>query len=164
MGLDNNIHNCYGYESISIYKETTRMQLESIISDIQEASNSSELDYCIDRYCEITGFNLALKYPITSELLVWMDDGDTLADEPYAFIGSSKSRYNFGLPGNAVSEEVMISFDVEKIPNDWELEENYLTKIKGKFVLGNNLRFYFDESTSSITYLYTDSLRPKNIS
>jgi hypothetical protein len=164
MGLDNNIHDCYGYESISIYKETTRMQLESIISEIQEASNSSELDYCMDRYCEITGFNLALKYPITSELLVWMDDGDSLADGPYAFIGSSKSRYNFGLPKNAVSEEVMISFDVQKIPNDWELEESYLTKIKGKFVLGNNLGFYFNESTSSITYLYANSLRPKNIS
>jgi hypothetical protein len=159
VGLDKKIYNSYGYESISIYKENTRIQLESVMSDIQEASNSSDLDNCIDRYCEITGFNLALKYPIVSELLLWMDE-----DEPYAFINSSKMHYNFDLPINAESDGVMIAFDKERIPNNWELEEDYLTKKNGKFVLGNNLRFYFDKSSSSITYLYTDNLRPRNIS
>jgi len=161
VGLDKNIHNSYGYESISMYKEHTRIQLESIISEIQEIS---DLDDCMDRYCEITGFNLALKYPITSELLVWLDDGDTLTGEPYAFINSSKVRYNLSLPTNAPSKEVMLAFNAEKIPIEWDLEENYLTKKIGKFVLGNNLKFYFDEKSSSITYLYTDGLRPENIS
>jgi len=164
VGLDKNIHNSYGYESISTYKENTRMKLEDLMSDIQDATNSSELGCCMDRYCEITGFNLALKYPITSELLVWMDDGDKLTDEPYAFIDSSKVYYNFDLPANTPSRGVMLAFDLGQIPSNWDLEEKYLTKIKGKFVLGDNLKFYFDKDSSPITYLYTDGLKPKNTS
>ena len=163
VGLDKDIYTSYGYESISKYKDNTRMHLESIMTDIQDASDVSELDKCLDRYCEVTGFNLGLRYPSISELLVWMDDEDTIDDEPYAFIGPSKARYNLYIDSDIASRGIMIAFDARKIQPDWGLDENSLREAKGKFVLGDNLLFYFDEESSPLTYLYINGLQPKNV-
>ncbi|MDQ7075532.1 MAG: hypothetical protein Q9O24_10385 [Gammaproteobacteria bacterium] len=174
VGLDKDIHNIYGYDSLSRYKEDTRMKLESIVLDIQEASSSSELDRCMDSYCEITGFNLAMKYPEMSELLVNKNivcvDGSVesldkgVSDEcPYVFIEPSKIRYNLEFKDGLESDGVIIAFDKNEALSRLEMDESDLEKIKGKFVLGGNLKFYFDLSSSSMTHLYIDSLTPQDI-
>jgi hypothetical protein len=163
VGLDKNIHSSYGYALISKYRYDTRMQLESLMTDIQDACDNTELNKCLDRYCEITGFNLGLKYPSISELMVWMDDEDTVEDRPYAFLDSSKKRYNIDIKNynNIASRGIMLAFDATKIQSDWELDVNSLRKAKGRFVLGNNLLFDFDVELSPLTYLYINGLRPK---
>ncbi|MCD6565391.1 MAG: phospholipase D family protein [Bacteroidales bacterium] len=158
IALDDNAYGLYGYCKHTDYKNKTKTMLESIKSDIQQGSN---IDECVEKFCEITGFNLGAKYPSIGKLWVWMDD------EPYAFLFSSSdsyTRYNINLDGRHGFQGIMLFIDKDKIINEWEVEENDidLTSVEGEFVLGQNVRLYYDqEEAGSYAYLYINSLRPQ---
>ena len=140
LALDQNI---FKNGSVAEYKEETKGKLEKIIDDILDDIN---LDKCLENFCQITGFNLALKYPEMHDPFVLRDTNQTiLDDETYVFVDSQKKRHN--LP------RFFPAFDDQKRPSEWREAKMYSEKIKGKFVLGNNLFFWFDEKTEN-TYLY----------
>lgn len=147
IALDSGIYDILGYKNISSYKQETSKELDVIISNTYD--DPSNIDKYLDAFCKITGFNLGVKYPKVNELYAWIDDGETIDNEPYVFISSEKARHNI-----VVKEKLfMFAIDKEKAP-DWECNDEDLEKIKGEFILGENLCLHTDEDSNYFTCLY----------
>lgn len=153
VGLDEDIFESFGYDSITPYRERTCRQLRDIIDRIQSDPKTSNLYNCLEGFCEVTGFNLGMKYPSITNVQAWLDDDE---EQPYAFIIPGKQYYNPDFNDeNIPSKGIILSFDQKTISKEWHLEEQSLIQKKGTFKLGSNLRLYFDEETK-FTYLYVD--------
>jgi len=143
------------------YKKDTTRLLKSLKQQIEDNDPKDSLDDYLKEFCSLTGFNLTFKNPIINKLRTQRKYICDLEVGQYAFLPAdspnlkipTESSYN--LPEfNYVFEENKIVEDVEKV------REVDLVDIEGKFVLGNNLFFYYDEDVTKEIYLCITSKEP----
>jgi hypothetical protein len=138
----------------TVFKEEQIRKLEEIIDNISEQLEYVNLNECLVKFCEITRFNLALKYPQMNEAFVHSDTDKIIENEkPYVFVNRNKKRYNLN--------RFLPAYDGEKLPSEFDggTVEPELKEITGDFILGNNMFFWPDEETGN-TYLYLTHRQP----
>jgi len=156
IALDEYFYEIDGCSKKIDYKNKSKYILEQVQSEIY---NGVDINNCLEKFCNVTGFNLGITYPIIHEVVAWIDDDED--DEPIVFIPPLNEQYrifNFKLDNNPEIEEIMLFIDEDKLSKEWELNKsdlNCLTTMKGEFVLGENIRFYAEpEEAGKYAFIY----------